>query len=508
MSNPINLSSFCYDFISQNHAIINDLKQYDIDYSQNIQAIRDFVESQQCCKKYFQFIERMLNTTKYVSCDEFIRILSSNIIEIVNLAQTNELILIITNESILKSNIFYSLYTLNKLLEKDVKINHIYEKLEDIIEEQENIFNLKSSLCIRKNAIIIFCDDISYSGSQLAEHINDINMYYTLDQKDKHSGYGYAVEYSDKGYDKQLELNPNIQIFLNLIGILPTAHNLIKSQFKNTTQLIIPIATICFSGIVTLDQLIQDEASKQQLTINQFLKLNDCYTLNRIKKSIILESQFTTHLRFNRPSTTELSLVYPFNKYPDGISTYSRLCFIKYFDNLLTLNVDMFINTFSIYSTTFSNENNIDLKQLMEKFKIEDAESLVNDIISKYEDSEKIKDIKWIDSCGISTNVNNFINTNGNWFKSLNVFNDDKDYITNFQGDCHIGKSVIKSFYHFLSYKMSSFTINNRDSILQIKQKNDKFTKNTKYLLNNSYKKKYLKYKNKYLQLKKFSMKN
>lgn len=497
MSNPINLSDFCYDFISQNHAIINDLKQYDIDYSQNLQAIRDFVQSQQCCKKYFQFIERMLNTTKYVSCDEFIRILSSNIIEIVNLAQNNELILIITGQSIVKSNIFYSLYTINKLLEKDVKINHIYEKLEDIVEEQGNIFNLKSSLCIRKNAVIIFCDDISYSGSQLSEHVNNIRMYYPPDQKDNYFGYG-------KQNGKLLELNSNIQIFLNLIGLLPDAHDLIRAQFKNinTKQIIIPKATIYFSGIVTIDQLIQDEASKQQLTINQFLKLNDCYTLNRTEKSIILESQFTNHLRFNKSSITNLSLVYPFNKYPDGQSTYSKLCFIKYFDNLLTLNVDMFINTFSIDSTTFSNENNIDLKQLMEKFKVEDAESLVNDIISKYEDPEKIKDIKWIDSCGISTNVNNFINTNGNWFKSFNTFNDDKDYITNFKGNCYDDPSIIKSFYRTLPYNLSSLTINKVDSILEIKQKYDALSKNTKYLLNNSYKKKYLKYKNKYLQLK------
>ena len=106
-----NLYQTCYNFIDQNLEKFNDLSQYDIDHSQNMENIRTFIDSQTCCPGYFNFIKSMLEAVQYVSCDTFIRILNLNMDEIVRLVGTEsyEPVLITTDDSLQKSNIFYSL---------------------------------------------------------------------------------------------------------------------------------------------------------------------------------------------------------------------------------------------------------------------------------------------------------------------------------------------------------------------------------------------------------------
>ena len=77
MSRPINLSSFCYEFISVNNDDLNP-KKFDIDYSVNLSNLEKYISSQTCAKTYYRFLLSFLKSIKYISCDEFVQIYNKN----------------------------------------------------------------------------------------------------------------------------------------------------------------------------------------------------------------------------------------------------------------------------------------------------------------------------------------------------------------------------------------------------------------------------------------------
>jgi hypothetical protein len=495
-----NLAKFCYDFIKQNEKIIYNLEQYNLNVSPDFDNIKNFILNRTCCNKYYNFIEEMLKNIQYVSCDEIINILENNINNIINyVSQTNCIpILITTLDSIGKSNCFFSLYTLYKLKEKGIMLSHIYARLDTVIEKSGDIFNIKDSLNIKKdaNVLIIFCDDISYSGKQLATHINDNSMHYIKDQFPRGITSGFSTEY--RIYNK-LKFNDKIKIFLNVCGLLPEAHDLIVKQFEIRDQLIIPSEVIKFKGILNLNELIKDQADKNNQSKDQFIKLNDCYILNKDDKKLVLESQFKTHLQIDKHDINILSFVYPFHKYPDALSTYNKLCFIKRFDNLLSLNVKMFIQEYNITEEdfcTFVKNSNINLGDLLEQANVDKYTSakLIKKIRENYNNHKNISDIKWIEVCEPNkpNNLkNNFENKQGKWFNTLQNILIENEAKEKFDGYCD---KIIPSFYKKLTFNYnenSFYTGTTVKSLEEIKEDAEK-----------SAKLKYIKYKTKYIQLK------
>ena len=354
----LNISNFCYEIIKQNNSIFNNLKKYDIDHTQNIKNIETLVTSQKCCKEYYNFLKIMLESVKYISCDEFIRILDANITEIIKLITDGYIpILIATSDSISKSNIFYSLYFLNKMNEKGIKIEHIYEKIKNILDDNVEK-NIKEEIGIAadKKILIILCDDISFSGSQLATHINETDF-----------GPGFSEYQKNK-----LNLNNRIKIYLNVIGLLPSAKKLITNQFTNIQNLIIPTSIINLNDVVTINKLINSQATLNNMSRGNYLKLIDCYVLLRNKDTIILESKLKVENSFNDNNYLDLDLIYSFQKYPDAQSTYHKLCYIRNFNKMLALNVKKFLIKFQIKEELFCEKirHDMDLKILMETFKI------------------------------------------------------------------------------------------------------------------------------------------
>ena len=478
----INISNFCYEIIKQNNSIFNDLKQYDIDHTQNIQNIETFVTSQKCCKEYYNFIKIMLKSVKYISGDEFIRILDANITEIIKLIKDGYIpILIATSESISKSNIFYSLYFLNKMNEKGFKIEHIYDKIKNILDDNV-VQNIKGTIGIAsdKKILIILCDDISFSGSQLATHINETDF-----------GPGFGEYQKNK-----LNLNNRIKIFLNVIGLLPSAKKLITNQFTNIQNLIIPTSIINLNDVVTIDKLINSQATLNNRSRGNYLKLIDCYVLLRNKDTIILESKLKVENIFNDNNYLDLDLIYSFQKYPDAQSTYIKLCYIRNFNKMLSLNVKKFLIKFQIKEELFCEKirHDMDLKILMETFKIVNPENIIKIIYENYDNYGEIlkNGINWLDYCDEVKNESNIINNKyGSWFKSMNNFNSKNEEA--FNGNCN-NKSPIAPFYKELELKLNTKTLPSIQSLTDLY---------SLYLYNSTYYQKYLKYKNKYLMLQK-----
>lgn len=489
----INLASFCYDFIEQNKSIVSDLSQYDIDVSPNFDDIKIFISKRTCCNKYYNFIEEMIKYIQYVSCTKIIKILENNIDEIVKLFTQEKYIpvLITTNDSISKSNCFFSLYTLYKLKQKGVVLTHIYKTLDIIIKPSGDGFIMKESLNFKESdkVLIIFCDDISYSGNQLARHVNDLSLHVNS-FPGVFPGYGLEQNYH------KIKFNNKIKIFLNVCGLLPAAYNLVVSQFKDVSQLIIPPEVKRFKGILNLNSLIDDKISKTKQSKENFIKLNDCYILNRGGSNLLLESQFNKHLQINDSAINDLSFVYPFHKYPDAQSTYTKLCFIKRFDNLLSLNVEEFIKTYKITELKFCSfvqSSVIDLGELLKKAGVADTDSaiLIKKISDNYDEPKNISDIKWIEVCKPVELENNFDNEHGKWFKTLQNLFKIKETTEKFKGSCD---KIIPSFYKNLIFNYKGQQFNTKDIT--------KSLEDIKMATEVSAKLKYIKYKTKYIQLK------
>ncbi len=485
-----NLQQTCYNLIDQNLEKFNDLRQYDIDHSQNINNIISYVDSQTCCRGYFDFVKSMLEAVQYVSCDTFIQILDLNMNEIVKLVNTEsyEPVLITTDDGLQKSNIFYSLYMLKHLRDKGIVINHIYSSIKstsDPPDLSKNLLDKNGNIKIPeiplgKKVLLILCDDISYSGTQLATHINA-------------SPFGVPSFYPKYNLLNKIVLEPRVKIFLNVVGLLPPANDLINSQFTDLSNLIIPTSVIRFNGNLSVDDIINLKARELGLTINQYKKLNDCWVLLRAGETIKLESKFSAENFFYSEDYTRLSLIYPFQKYPDALSTYSKLCYIKAFNGMLTLNVENFLREFNITTDTFCRNisNNISLNEFMCDCGIENYNSIVSNIILNYDNQEVISGINWLNGCGISKNDNIFSNEFGNWFKSMNNFPSDLTFLNRFKGNCY-NQNVIKSFYKEISLVFNGTTYNKTGGVVTLS------TLDNLRVLNQ----KYLKYKNKYLSIK------
>ncbi len=433
----------------------------------------------------------MLEAVQYVSCDTFIRILNLNMDEIVRLVGTEsyEPVLITTDDSLQKSNIFYSLYMLKHLRDRGIIINHIYPFIKSVSEppdESKNLLNDRGDIKIPgipldKKVLLILCDDISYSGTQISGHINK-------------SSFGVPNYYPDYGLFNKIVLNPRIKIFLNVVGLLPPADNLIRSQFTNLSNLIIPTNIIRFTGNLSVNDIINLKARESGLTVNNYKKLNDCWVLLRSGSTIKLESKFSAENSLNSQSSTELSLVYPFQKYPDGLSTYSKLCYIKTFNGMLTLNVENFLREFNITPDIFCRNisDNVSLNDLLRDCGVGNHDSIVSNIISNYDNQVVISGINWLNGCGISTNENVFTNTFGSWFKSMNNFPSTPIFLEQFKGNCFI-QNVITSFYKELRLTFNGTTYDRHGALTSLS------TLDNLRVLNQ----KYLKYKNKYLSIKK-----
>ena len=484
-----NIVSTCYAILDKNLAIFNDLVQYDVDHSQNITEITSFVNSQTCCQKYYCIIKTLLDATQYISNSTFITILNHNFDEIVDLVtnQNYEPILITTQESLTKSNIFYSLYTLQKLRERGIILTHVYSKIIDILDGNQGEQNLKHELGIDtdKNILIILCDDISYSGTQLGKHINE-------------SPFGVPNYYPGYNFYEKRKLNNRIRIFLNIIGLLPEARRVVTSQFNNQSNLILPQHIISFTGNITVNDVIEKNARDNGLTKNMFLKLFDCWVLNRTANSIILESKFIKENLFNNDELTSLSLVYPFQKYPDALSTYSKLCYIKNFNKMITLDVDNFITKFNITPEKFCQKisDGIDLKTLLRQLEIPNSDAIVMNIFSNYDDLKITGEINWLKNCGEIINPLNFTNKQGTWFRSMNNFKSEQKYLSDFNGACNTS-SGITSFYKNIPITLDGVTNILFKDLSQIHELLNQPQPQQETL------KKYLKYKNKYLYLKK-----
>lgn len=234
---------------------------------------------------------------------------------------------------------------------------------------------LNSKIDTNHKIVIILCDDISYSGTQLAGHINPSDF-----------GAGSLI-------GQYFKFQSNTYVFLNIIGILPDGISNVLNQFEDLHNLIIPKYALQFKGKSTSVKNFLTNLTHSS-DYNNYLKLNDCYVLvldtTTTPASIKLSSKLQHEYQyFNNTTILDLSLIYPFQKYPDGMSTFTKLCYIKNIDNnIIALNVNKFIDQLKISERDFCThiQDNIDLYDLLTTLNVSASKSnkLIKYIVSNY----------------------------------------------------------------------------------------------------------------------------
>ena len=389
-----NYISFCYQILALNNDKI-DINKYDENMRIQIEKLYDF--KQKCCKKFINFIKQIYDKHIYISKKEVIDIYNKNNEELYNLLISNPdymPIIMMPDVNLSKSNIFFTLYFLKFFYEKyGIKFPYAFSRISDIFENMiekksgVEVYGTFKNITLKeefreefrdKTLIFIIIDDFSYSGNQLAGHLV-CGKFGPLDKK--------KLDMSSI-YDGKMQFDTKIKYYLNIIGMTDTAEKLIKNEFEYPDlHLIIPKAiikvTAKFSDIL-------------KSFTDQYIIENDLYILRfhgpKNNGKIGISSEFYNIFKTNE----ELSLVIPFHKYPDIVSTVQFLCAFRTYDNSYIVDHNQFCILYPLFKEK--------LRELVFNKGFINIDDIVNfEMYIKLDNILKTgkvdKDIKWLTKC-------------------------------------------------------------------------------------------------------------
>jgi hypothetical protein len=498
-----NLISYLYEIIDENFDFINDLSAHDNNSTFSLTPIDDYIKRQPCATNYYTFIKKFLSNMTYVTCKEFIDIIDKNINDLIKLIDSGAIpILILGHSQLVKSNSFYNLYFLNELRKKGHLIHYAYDNVNSVLALNDEYTDIRDELGIDKdkNIILIYCDDISYSGDQLSKQIAPYDKNLAFSRID--------------GGKPAMILNPKIKYFINLVGILPIALTRIREEFANN-NLIVPTNIIKFEGLCTT-------VRAALVSCGEYRK-NDCIILtkstdNEIKISSMLDYYFMKYEVRSTIQTNMLSsLVYPFHKYPDAQSTFGNLCRIKGIkNNEKIINVEKFINKFcggnmKIFNTMSDNIFTGNFNIFLTALGCGNPRGIISKLVRDWDDNTKFvgdvdADLDWICiSNDVTESANLLHNENGGYIKIINsdtITSEPRPIFT-----CYT-KSIVSFYKRGYNYKKYKYAEDvDKKWVIQlfhtfVNMCNELNGGYTNIFSGNEYNK-YLKYKTKYIALKK-----
>ena len=464
-----NISDYIYKLIDKNIDLLN-IKNYDKDFKINLDLLEEYKTKIKCADKFINLIKKIYENIIYINCDQTIDIYNKNALEIKELVEKTDKIpvYIFSDFNSLKSNFYLNLYFINLCKTKyDLKFNYIYMNTSDVIDNGE--IPIKIDELIDKNILLIYTDDITYSGKQLSEIVINLQASVRI---------------------------PNLYIYINVLGYTIIA----KNKIISSCQEILP-NNIIFSRnayhkeIRSINDLLMQWSIENKQSLNNYLINNDAFIIQKdtTSKKYIIKSLFNElfdNTYFDDETITDKTtpLIYPFFKYPDNVSFSKNICYL------------LKIEGYYINSELLKSNDNYDIVIKKDDYLKIDYYNLIpkNDYIDKIFDGS-LKDDKFIkceSNDEVKFNNNIKIKKVFDYLEDDYIFKDLKglhlmnhcDYSRTYTdlGSCNIKCKDI-SFYKKLEFK------NLDDSIIKtnILEAHDSLFKN-----------KYLKYKNKYLKLK------
>ncbi len=261
-----------------------------------------------------------LTKNSYITKNKFIRIIEDNIDKMKNYYDNNHILAIILGNNVTKSNFWISLYTMFRLHEKyNIFIKYAYTEVPevlDIIKDADKkcndyIFKEKYNNEIKnKKILLIFSDDISYSGTQLSMHLR---------------GNCYDLTFNEtKEKTIKRKIPKNVTYFLNIIGCTNTAIEKFKYILESEDNRSFEECVIIPKLIIpTLYEFLLNLSLNTNYGDNyeKYLFENDLFYLEKYNNKYYLGSIFKLH--FNNINSTLTYL--PF-KYPNSTSTVQNIC--------------------------------------------------------------------------------------------------------------------------------------------------------------------------------------
>lgn len=439
-----NLLDYCYKFIEENKDLIH--LNYKDDDKINTDNIQNYADSQEGSKKFMLLIKKLYEQVTYISSNEFINIIDKNIDEIKEYIdkENYEPIILLPNDGMNRSFSFFTLYLLKRLKENKIIINNGFS------ENDSTIIN-RLSKNESKKYLIIICDDLLYSGTQLTFRLG------THLQKNNFTNKNYALLH-------------NIKYFVNIIGLTTNSKKNISSVFGDKDEwkkyLILPKNIKTYD--ITFNQIISNLDIK-------YINENNFYVIENNNGKLIVKPQF--NYVFNYLINKYKFAILPFFKYPDELSVTDNICKIPNYNNIYYIDYDEFNKD---YPNKLTDNYEFDLENIIG---IWDNLKIKMNILFGNNDLLNMG-INWIKK---TTEINkNYIiqdNNKKSWIKLFNNCN-----YTNINDKCH------NICYDKTFYKSIKYTYNNHNIDIETS-----FTDLIKYIK----KQKYLKYKKKYLDLKK-----
>jgi len=217
------------------------------------------------------------------------------------------------NNSIDKSCFFYILYFIYIYSKKTGSYPFIYNKF-NIDKLRYKDIMLES--ITNNNALFIFCDDILYSGTQLSEDIISTQIIKipihvtTEEQKDEE--------------DAKI-----INIYLNVVGYTEFSLTTLKSKIYNINIVNINTPILSNRNIILPSNLHPYNNSIKNVTLDfissKNISLEDFY-IDYGMYIITEKNTVMSELQIILLDYLNTHLLYPFYKYPDGLSVYANLC--------------------------------------------------------------------------------------------------------------------------------------------------------------------------------------
>jgi len=343
----VNISDICYSFIDSNLNYFNlEDPKYIKDHKLAIDKLEEYSETQTCAKNYFKLLTDIYKKSKYIDLDTFINTYKGAINQLLEMENKDDqnLIFLIPLEgnslAIDKSNFYFSLYFLylyRIISGKNLKyVYHIITDCRDdckskkhqtdldnvLLHVAENDLN-KSKLSRHqetiqpKAPIIVFCDDFSYSGTQIVQFMNNINVTKNVPLFLVISGLTQRAKGAIESYTGKYR--KNITIFL--------PSEIYIDPFDNTFENVVDDIIDEESKAPGFDLTIYDDYYKYSDFKEQWLHKKDMYILKKKDDNLFAVGQIGNIGHVGQ------SLVYLFFKYPDGLSTIQEMCKIDDYSN-------------------------------------------------------------------------------------------------------------------------------------------------------------------------------
>ena len=317
-----NISDLCYKFIDANPNYFNLTNgAFSKNHEIAIEELEKYANQQTCSKPYFQLMTDIYKKSHYIGPEEFIQYYTSSVNKLHSIGDEKNIILLLPGYKFnpgepvdfTKSNYYFTLYFMK--LYRDVTGENIKNVYPMIIKGGKHVYINELDIDViinelrettKKESTLVICDDFSYSGEQLSYIIGNV-----------------------------IPVRQEVDLYLVICGMTNTAKRKlgnIKSKYeydnpKLNINIIFPDEGGYFLDENDFSSVLKNimiENNVLMMSQDEYIKQHDMFLISKHGDALYVYRQFN-----NLYGRITNSLTYPFFKYPDHVSTLTKMCVVN-----------------------------------------------------------------------------------------------------------------------------------------------------------------------------------